>query len=305
LLVGMLGLVGCQSSRAAPAPAASVHRLVRDPFAFDPQLFEKKRPAAEGDWLASFPEPGQTFAAYTALPPKGVTGKRTVIVLQPIGPFTADELAVLDKLREYTSAFFQLDVRVEKPVPLPERGQRQRRVGGLAWTQYHAGTVMADVLLPRLPADAVCYLGITMSDLFPDPDWNYVFGQASFDRRVGVYSLVRYTKRFWGRPETDESRNLFLRRAFKVLAHEAGHMFSMAHCTVNECLMNGSNSLEEMDRQPSHLCPVCLHKLQSNLKFDVLERYRELGAIYSRSGYEDLATWMGRRIASLAADEVR
>lgn len=76
-------------------------------------------------------------------------------------------------------------------------------------------------------------------------------------------------------------------------------MFSMAHCTENECLMNGSNSLDETDRSSMHLCPVCLHKLQWNLKFDVMRRYRELRDIYARAGYADLADWTRRRIASL------
>lgn len=280
-----------------PSNAASGHTL--DPFAFDPALFQRKHKPGPDDWMANFREPGQTFVQYVAQPPKGLTDKRTVIVLQPIGPFRSDELALLEKLRVFTSAFFQLRVRVEKPVPLPDRGKRLRRLGDPAFTQYHTGTLMADVLLPRLPSDAVCYLGITMADLYPDPAWNFVFGEASFDRRVGVYSLIRYSNRFWGQQEDDESRNLFLLRSFKVLAHETGHMFSIAHCTENECLMNGSNSLAETDRSSMHLCPQCLHKLQWNLKFDVLRHYRQLHDIYQRSGYQDLVDWTARRIASL------
>jgi hypothetical protein len=48
-----------------------------------------------------------------------------------------------------------------------------------------------------------------------------------------------------------------------------------------------------------HLCPVCLHKLQWNLKFDVRQRYRQLRDIYKQSHYEDLSAWMGRRLARL------
>jgi archaemetzincin len=293
---GAAGKTGT-AARAACQPA----QATADPFAFDPDLFEKKRQPRHGDWLASFHEPGQTFPAYVAQAPKGLTDQRHVIVLQPIGDFTKEELAVLTQLREFTSAYFQLPARVSKRVPLPSHGSRQRRSGSLDWTQYSTLDIMKDVLLPRLPSDAVCYLGITMSDLYPDEDWNFVFGQASFDKRVGVYSLIRYTNRFWGRPETDESRSQFLRRSFKILAHETGHMFSIAHCTVNECLMNGSNSLDEMDRNTIHLCPVCLHKLQRNLKFDVCQRYHQLRDIYKQSHYEDLAGWMDRRLARLEA----
>jgi archaemetzincin len=281
---------------------ASSGAATTDPFAFDPAFFEKKRKPRASDWLASFHEPGQTFAQYVAQAPQSVTASRHTIVLQPIGSFSKQELAVMEELREFAAAFFQLRVRVEKPVPLPDQGKRNRGMGKLAWTQYHTGTLMKDVLLPRLPRDAVCYLGITMSDLYPEPSWNFVFGEATFTQRVGVYSLARYTNAFWGRAETDESRRKFLERSFKILAHETGHMFSITHCTANECLMNGSNSLDETDRITIHLCPVCLHKLHWNLKFDVTGRYRALRAIYARTGYPEHAAWMKRRLASLGQD---
>jgi archaemetzincin len=305
-------LASCRSADGKPARAGGESQAgtearavdqgtppITDPFAFDSELFEKKRKPAPGDWLASFHEHGQTFAEYVAQEPMGLTDKRHVIVLQPIGEFTAEERTVLEKLGEFTSAYFQLPARVATPVPLPDDGFRPRRAGSLAWTQYSTLTLMKSVLLPRLPRDAVCYLGVTMSDLYPDENWNFVFGQASFAERVGVYSLIRYTNRFWGRPETDESKSQLLRRSFKILAHETGHMFSIAHCTVNECLMNGSNSLEEMDRNTLHLCPVCLRKLQWNLKFDVRRHYRQLRDIYNQSDYDDLAKWIDRRLAKL------
>jgi archaemetzincin len=290
-----------RAERAAQNKTDAQLPVPTDPFAFDADLFEKKRKPKGFDWLASLHETGQTFPAYVAQVPKGLTAQRHVIVLQPVGDFTRDDLAVLDKLRAFTSAFFQLPVRVARHVPLPNRGYRQRRTDDLSWTQHSTLSIMEDVLLPRLPSDAVCYLGITMSDLYPDENWNFVFGQASFDKRVGVYSLIRYTERFWGRPETGESRSQFLRRSFKILAHETGHMFSIAHCTENECLMNGSNSLDEMDRNTIHLCPVCLHKLQWSVKFDVRSRYRQLRDIYMQSGYEDLVGWMDRRLDRLEA----
>lgn len=298
--------VASQSAeRAARPPADQGVRDARgpaeapDPFAFDPRFFEKKRKPGPRDWLTSHPEPGQTFAEYAAQPPMGLTARRTVIVLQPIGPFTKGELAVLGRLREFAGAFFQLPVRVEKPIPLPDQGKRTRLMGLAPFSQYHTGYLMEHLLLPRLPRDAVCYLGITMADLYPEASWNFVFGEASFSHRVGVYSLARYTRRFWGKPETEESRHRFLERSFKVLAHETGHMFSLAHCTAHECLMNGTNSLDETDRSTIHLCPVCLHKLQWNLKLDVMRRYRQLRDIYDQSGYADLADWTRRRMASL------
>jgi predicted Zn-dependent protease len=41
-----------------------------------------------------------------------------------------------------------------------------------------------------LPEDAFCLLGITMEDLYPNPSWNFVFGEAALRERVGVASRV-------------------------------------------------------------------------------------------------------------------
>jgi archaemetzincin len=35
-----------------------------------------------------------------------------------------------------------------------------------------------DFLKTRVPPDAFCLLAITMEDLYPEPSWNFVFGQA-------------------------------------------------------------------------------------------------------------------------------
>jgi archaemetzincin len=53
-------------------------------------------------------------------------------------------------------------------------------------------------------------------------------------------------------------------------------MFGIRHCVYYECVMNGSNHLQESDSRPLELCVVCLRKLQSNIKFDILERYKRL-----------------------------
>jgi archaemetzincin len=270
-----------------------------DPFAFDPELFTPKRPASSGDWLTEHPEPGQTFGQYLRAIPMVGTETRKIIVLQPLGPFTREERASLETLAEFTRIFFQRQVRIEKPRALPERGQRQNGYGRSKITQYLVDPILKEILLPHLPDDALCYLGITMADLYPDPAWNYVFGMASFRQRVGVYSLIRYTNRFWGREETAASRSKFLQRAVKVLAHETVHMFSIAHCTHQECLMNGSNNLREMDDNRIQLCPICLQKLHWNLEFDIRGRYQQLADFYGQHDMKDWEAWTRKRLAQL------
>jgi archaemetzincin len=65
-----------------------------------------------------------------------------------------------------------------------------------------------------------------MEDLYPDPHWNFVFGQASLQDRVGVFSFARYDPFFYGESHSSQYQELLLRRSAKVLVHETAHMFS-------------------------------------------------------------------------------
>jgi archaemetzincin len=138
-----------------------------------------------------------------------------------------------------------------------------------------------------------------MEDLYPEPSWNFVFGQASLHDRVGVYSFARYDPAFYGEARTSGYELLLLRRSCKVLAHETGHMFGLTHCTFFNCLMNGSNHLAESDRRPLHLCPVCLRKLQWSIGFDVFARYTALEASDRAAGFTDEADWLKGQVQKI------
>lgn len=49
-------------------------------------------------------------------------------------------------------------------------------------------------------------------------------------------------------------------------------MFGLKHCIYYDCVMNGSNHLEESKRRSRLLCPVCLRKMTDSTGWDVLER---------------------------------
>jgi archaemetzincin len=63
----------------------------------------------------------------------------------------------------------------------------------------------------------------------------------------------------------------------QTLTHEIGHILGLRHCQWLACLMQGSNHLEESDRRPLNVCPICLRKLQSAIGFNIVERYRVSG----------------------------
>ena len=90
-----------------------------------------------------------------------------------------------------------------------------------------------------------------------------------------------------------------MRRACKVVVHEAGHAFGLPHCIVYRCNMNGSNSMSESDKKPLRLCPRCLKKLQWNRGFDVLARYEALLRFFKKHGLAEEATWTAARLARI------
>lgn len=265
----------------------------------DDSDFEKMRQPQPGEWLHRFHEKGQTFEEYVNCEPTTRTKERSKIVLLPIGPFTEQEKEILLKLREFTHIFFDCPTEVAQGIDLPAEDFRVRNWAGRTWKQYLTGYFLHEVLPKKLPDDAICILGITMADLYPDESWNYVFGEASPRERVGIYSLVRYFGAFWGEEETPESRIQALRRSCKTLSHEIGHIFTIEHCIFYDCGMNGSNSLEESDRRPLFFCPVCLKKLQWNLKFDVLPRYEKLKEFFAKNKMTDEVQWLEKRIRKI------
>ena len=246
------------------------------------------------DWLANHHESGQTFEAFISSPRNRPDGVRKKIYLQPLDEFPAGSSPSLDRLRQFAEAFFTMRVDVLPAIKLADSFIETRANPYTGGQQLLTGDILA-LLARQLPNDAYCLLGITMHDLYPQPSWNFVFGQASYRERVGVYSFARYDPQFYD-PEAAYDPELMLRRSCKVLAHETGHMFGIHHCIFFQCLMNGSNHLEESDARPLHLCPVDLRKLHQSLQFDVLDRYRQLLDFYTEVGFDDEAGWLRERI---------
>ena len=267
--------------------------------------FEKMGKPKPGDWLFHFHERGQSFEDYVSSHPVRTTASRRALAFQPVGSFSNIERDIIAKAVEFAGIWFDLPTRIEPTLPLPEHGWH--RVRQFSWQhrpvkQYKTGYFLDKLLPGRFPADAVCYLAITMADLYPEESWNFVFGQASLPQKVGVYSMARYFPQFWGQEESPESYFLALRRSCRVLAHEVGHIFGLAHCIHYRCTMNGSNSLEESDRRPLRLCPFCLKKLQWNRGFDIVKRYERLKEFFENQDLLQEAAWISLRLKRLRSD---
>ncbi len=263
--------------------------------------FEPIRAPEAGDWLAEHPESGQTYAQFVASRPNRPTAERRTIYFLPLGEFKPGLSPSMAVLRSYAGAFYQLPVRVLPAVAVSDIRVTTRK-NELSGKRQLLSTDILSALKKRLPEDAYCLIALTQVDLYPEPSWNFVFGQASLRDRVGVYSFARYHPSFYGDDsDGDEARELVLRRSLKVMVHELGHMFGIHHCVWFQCVMDGSNSLAETDHQPLHLCPVELHKLVHSIGFSVLDRYRALRAFYKKHSLAPEAAWVGRRIAEIEA----
>jgi archaemetzincin len=281
------------SPRQRLAAIGSIERL--DPTmqrALDPSSFEPLPDPGANDWLANHSERGQTFDQFVASRPNRPEAKRRTIHLQPLGSF-GDHAPPLSMLQEFAAAFFALAVKVHPPMALDASSVQSRRNPMTGQEQLLTSDILR-LLKRSIPADAFCVIAITLIDLYPEPSWNFVFGQASLRERVGVHSFARYLP-----PFAEGDRHLVLRRSCKVLAHETSHMFGIEHCIFFCCLMNGSNHLAESDARPLHLCPVDLRKLQWSVGFNVGERYHVLLEGCRRWRFNDEAGWIAQMLGKI------
>ena len=233
----------------------------------------KPRP---GEWLFEHPEQGQTFEAYKQFNPVSPDAVRKHIYLQPIGTLTPIQNDVLRYTAEYLQVFFGLKTIIAAPISdgvIPTRARRHHpETGEQLLTTY----ILYDILQKSIPPDAIVVMAVTAKDLYPSDKWNFVFGQASIKKRVGVSSIYRFTD-----TEMDSvTYPLCLERLIKTSSHEISHMFSCQHCTHAVCVMNGSNSLWESDQKPNRLCSECHYKLYWNLGFDIKDRLAALDQFF-------------------------
>lgn len=158
---------------------------------FDPVPVPKS-----GDWLAEHYETGETFGQFVNSKATQPDKTRSKIYLQPLGEFPETQICLLEKLQQYAAAYFVMEVKVLSYLPISNSNLTTRFNPYTRNRQILTTDVLA-ILKKNIPPDAFCVLAITMEDLYPEPSWNFVFGQASLGERVGVYSFARYDPAFY------------------------------------------------------------------------------------------------------------
>jgi archaemetzincin len=243
-------------------------------------------------------ESGQSFEEFVKTAPPAPDQAKRVIYLQPVEHFVPEQSPPLDVLKSFVHAYFTLPVQV-LPMLIQEEETFTTRFNQHTHTQQFLTNDILLALKHYLPVDAFCVIAITMQDLYPDPDWDFVFGQSSVEDRVGVFSIVRHDPAFYGIPRDEGYRNVLLRRSCKVLIRELGRLFGVSHCMSYACSQNGSNHFQENDSRPMHLCPECLRKLHHSIGFDIMKRYRDLYHFYREVAFEEEMHWIQQRFAKL------
>ena len=232
-----------------------------------------KLPSGENDWLTEHPEDGQSLEEHR-VDCRPVVGR--TIYLVPTGELAFSQAAgrVIDGLEPLLAAHFQLPVKRLPPLSRAVAGKSQRR---REWgPQWLTGDILS-ALLEVKPDDAAAVMAITTVDLYPDPTWNFVFGEASYEERVGVMSIARSG-------DLEFEKTLVLERSYATAMHELGHMFQLAHCVAWECPMNGCNHQQEADSRPLEPCPHCLAKLMRATGLEPKKRWTELRAAFEAAG---------------------
>lgn len=267
--------------KGSDAKIAKIKKAVKavEPF------FKLMGEPEEYDWLATFKESGQTFDEYLSANPTLPTAERKTIYILPLGNFDQTQQKVIKLTTDFMQCFFGLPVKLLQPQGFKEKITKEnyRIYPGWKARQIRTGYILDDILRPQLPPDAASLIAFTSEDLFPDETMYYVFGQASFENRVGVWSLYRLDDK----SSKHKDFNVFLLRTLKIAAHETGHMFSMAHCTKYECVMSGTNHLVETDRRPLDVCPECMAKISWGMNYEPQIRYERLAEFFKQNNLKN------------------
>lgn len=291
-------------------PTAALCRCL-DPSGGEWEDLDKPQPH---EWLEAMLDktPDQSFKAFLDSRPNLPDKIRNTICLQPLcepadldGPaFPEGPWPSWQALESAVKAFYHpLKVRTLPAIPMEMLSPRPKSRQGSFGMQWHAAEVLDALARSAVPREAFCTLAVTMCDLYPREEWNFVYGLARLSGRVGVFSFARHTP-CPSLPEPFREGRM-LHQSMKTMLHEIGHMFGLKHCTWFNCLMRGSNGAE-VEHQPNylHLCPVCLRKLHSSIGFDVPSTYANLLKLFE--GYEAVSAdfrvdcdFLRKRLAAL------
>ncbi|XP_023612720.1 archaemetzincin-2 isoform X2 [Myotis lucifugus] len=238
---------------------AAERRLMNEAFRPASDLFGPITLHSQSDWITSHPEPPQDFEEFFNDPSRKTPSReKHRIYIQCIGSLGNTRIIseeYVKWLKGYCEAFFYgLTVKLLEPVPVSATRCAFRVNDSTENLQIHAGVGIFSFAR---------YGGDFYSSSYK--------GKVKASQRQSSRDYSVFDNYY-----TPEVTSVLLLRSCKTLTHEIGHIFGLRHCQWLACLMQGSNHLEEADRRPLDLCPICLRKLQCAIGFNIVERYQAL-----------------------------
>ena len=173
------------------------------------------------------------------------------VYLVPIGEI---ETPILEEVKIGLESAFSLPVRILDRSANPSYAFEALR------RQYYSTKILKD-LDTRLPADGMRIVGIAEVDLCT-PVLTFVFGEAQFEGRAAVISLIRLRQEFYQLPSQPP---LLATRARKEAVHELGHTFGLTHCGDEDCVIHFSPTVTSIDQKRSGFCSACRDILEDKL----------------------------------------
>jgi len=292
------------TTAALGSDLARLPKQQRAAFDLECSCFEREIPKVPGAWLEEHEERGQSFKAFCERAVRvEPTMAQDTLHLVPIGDFKGAQSPSMKALETFCNAFFGCQVETLPPIKRQEVETRARNLDMGYGAQLHCHELREKLVAMKKPKTSFCAVGVTLHDLYTSKDgrdWNFVFGQASLNEGVGVFSFARYRAEAHMEPTAAAQRMLL--RSTKVLAHETCHILGMKHCIYYNCLMNGSNHTAEADSKPCELCPICLRKLLHATGGDAVKRYHALHSWYRENGFRKQCMWLEERLRYMGAE---
>lgn len=255
--------------------------------------------------------------------------RRRTILIQPLTHSQASSgykhkeihPSVLSHLCRFCEQFFHgMTVQVAPSIDLSQINRLTRRVHHATNREQFLVSDIRKFLKSKRSWRVFCTLGVTVADLYPSPEWNFVLGEASMGEGCGVFSFGRYFNSATApaatpsttnaaveieEGEREQLKNLWVLMRVctlcyddhyqkgiliwrplpipfsfffspQVMSHELCHIFGLKHCYYFNCAMNESASIAKAATQPLFLCPICLRKMYKVIRFNPLERYRQM-----------------------------
>lgn len=248
----------------------------------------------DDEWLKYNRESGQTFKNYARLVKKSKNLQAASSTNSNISIFTfqvdEDFLSqyILNGLQEFVEIYFNLQLKFEDKNNLNFNSKFKTNQENPTIESQRALSVFK-TFKQKNDASAVA---ITTCDLAHGD--SFVFGISDTELQVCVISLYRYIQHLI---ETNQMSEVnLMKKTTSVICHEIAHTFGLEHCIYYRCIMNGSNTIEEDDKLPLFLCPICLRKLHFLLNFDIELRYKKLMNYCLKYNFSNEYKWYKRRL---------